>query len=82
MLAFPTLATYLYTMKRISIDPTRNHPPARDLPLQTSAPVQLPPAKATKLTPSKSGEENATLFFMGTATTIMCVHISKFVSVY
>ncbi|CAI7621120.1 hypothetical protein PCG10_004714 [Penicillium crustosum] len=58
-------------MKRILIDLARNYPPARDLPPQTSAPVQLPPAKATKLTPSKSGEENATLFFVGTATTII-----------
>lgn len=39
MLTFPTsypLAPYLYTMKRISIDSTRNHPPARDLPLHTA----------------------------------------------
>ncbi|KAJ5781904.1 uncharacterized protein N7518_010387 [Penicillium psychrosexuale] len=57
-------------MKRISIDP-RDDPPTRDLPLATSTPAQLPPAKATKLHPSKSGEENAALFFVGTATTII-----------
>ncbi|KAJ5169918.1 uncharacterized protein N7500_002701 [Penicillium coprophilum] len=58
-------------MKRISIDPKRNNPPTRDLPVLTSTPAQLPPAKATKLHPSKSGEENAALFFVGTATTII-----------
>ncbi|KGO74256.1 hypothetical protein PITC_085030 [Penicillium italicum] len=50
-------------MKGISIDPSRNYPPSRDLPLLTLTPTQLPPAKVTKLHPSKSGEENAALFF-------------------
>ncbi|KAJ5503846.1 hypothetical protein N7463_006720 [Penicillium fimorum] len=58
-------------MKSISIDPKRNHPPIQDLPSLTSTPAQLPPAKATKLHPFKPGEENASLFFVGTATTII-----------
>ncbi|KAJ5779821.1 hypothetical protein N7457_007541 [Penicillium paradoxum] len=58
-------------MKRISIDPQRNHPPTRDLPPLTSTPIQLPTAKQTKLHPTKPGEENGALFFVGTATTII-----------
>ncbi|OQE43508.1 hypothetical protein PENCOP_c003G04363 [Penicillium coprophilum] len=58
-------------MKRISIDLKRNNPPTRDLPVLSSTPAQLPPAKSTKLHPSRSGKENAALVFVGTATTII-----------
>ncbi|KAJ5606565.1 hypothetical protein N7510_009346 [Penicillium lagena] len=49
------------------------HAPTRDLPPSTTVPAELPPAKEIKLHPSASGEENASLFFVGTATTIMFV---------
>ncbi|CAI7573074.1 unnamed protein product [Penicillium glandicola] len=50
-------------MKRISIDPKRNKPPTRDLPLLTSTPALLPQASVVKLHPFKPGEESAALFF-------------------
>ncbi|KAG0160867.1 hypothetical protein PDIDSM_8399 [Penicillium digitatum] len=58
-------------MKTISVDPSRNTPPNRDLPLLTTTPAELPSAKVTKLHPFNPGEENAALFFVGTATTII-----------
>ncbi|CAP97386.1 Pc22g00980 [Penicillium rubens Wisconsin 54-1255] len=58
-------------MERISIDLRGNNPPTRDLPPSTSTPAHLPPAKAMKLHPSKPGDENAAVFFVGTATTII-----------
>ncbi|KAJ5138288.1 uncharacterized protein N7515_003136 [Penicillium bovifimosum] len=58
-------------MKSISIDPQRNAPPTRDLPLSTSIPVQLPGAKVVKQHPTSPGNENGAVFFVGTATTII-----------
>ncbi len=52
------------------VHPTRDHPP--DKPFKES----LPPAKEAKVHPSKAGEENARIFFIGTATTILYVSFS------
>ncbi|KAJ5814588.1 hypothetical protein N7474_006365 [Penicillium riverlandense] len=59
-------------MQCITITQTPD-PPTRDFPSSADVPAELPPAKEIKLHPSASGEENASLFFVGTATTIMFV---------
>jgi hypothetical protein len=60
-------------MQRIFIDPTNEQPPTRDLPRAVVLPDTLPPAKDTKQHPTDLGNENASLFFVGTATVIMFV---------
>ncbi|KAJ6092335.1 hypothetical protein N7467_004304 [Penicillium canescens] len=57
-------------MQHISIDPRKKHAPTRGMPVPTFS-TQLPPAKEIKVHPSNAGEENASLFFVGTATTII-----------
>lgn len=54
---------------RIALDPTVSEPPTRDAPQPT--PSDLPAAKETKLHPQNAGAENASLKFIGTATTIL-----------
>lgn len=58
-------------MKHLTINPLSTEHPTRDhdraLPLASS----LPDANATKLHPTNAGGENASLFFVGTATTIL-----------
>ncbi|GIC87646.1 MBL fold metallo-hydrolase [Aspergillus udagawae] len=56
-------------MKRLSIDPRQNIPPIRDSPA-ASLPASLPEAKNIKTNPARAGEENASVYFVGTATTI------------
>lgn len=63
-------------MQRITINPQENRAPTRDLPPLATAAARLPPAKGVKVHPTKPGE-NASLFFVGTATTIMYVHASN-----
>lgn len=60
-------------MQRIFINPGDDRPATRDLPSGASMPDDLPPSKEVKLHPSEVGSENASLFFVGTATTIMLV---------
>ncbi|KAJ5174263.1 uncharacterized protein N7482_000140 [Penicillium canariense] len=60
-------------MQHIFINPDADRPPTRDLPRAVVMPDRLPPAKETKHHPSDGGNENASLFFVGTATTIMFV---------
>lgn len=55
-------------MKHITLDPTHHQPPTRD---HEHFPNQLPDAKETKLHPSNAGGENASLFFIGNATTVL-----------
>lgn len=55
-------------MKHISINPSNAEPPTRD---HASPPDSLPSAKETKLHPKNAGSENASIFFVGTATTIL-----------
>ncbi|KAJ9484387.1 hypothetical protein VN97_g8979 [Penicillium thymicola] len=57
-------------MQHISVNPQRQNAPTRDMLVPTSS-SQLPPAKEIKLHPFNAGEENASLFFVGTATTII-----------
>ncbi|KAE9962807.1 hypothetical protein BLS_009999 [Venturia inaequalis] len=54
--------------KNFSLNPSISKPPTRD---HTNFPDSLPPAKETKLHPTGAGDENASLFFVGTATTIL-----------
>lgn len=59
-------------IQHISIDPKKVQPPTRDRPVgKTSLPDTLPDAKAIKIHPSQSGGENASIYFVGTATTIL-----------
>jgi L-ascorbate metabolism protein UlaG (beta-lactamase superfamily) len=55
-------------MKHFVIDISISKPPTRD---NASFPDSLPPAKETKLHPTGPGNENASIFFVGTATTIL-----------
>ncbi|KAA6407431.1 MAG: hypothetical protein FRX48_08674 [Lasallia pustulata] len=58
-------------MKRLLIDPTHPKPPTRDHPHDQELPNTLPAAKEIKVHPTKSGGEDASIFFVGTATTII-----------
>ncbi|KAL2009679.1 hypothetical protein VTN00DRAFT_5486 [Thermoascus crustaceus] len=58
-------------MQHLTLDPQTVQPPTRDLPSTKSLPADLPPAKQVKLHPERSGGENASLYFVGTATTIL-----------
>jgi hypothetical protein len=60
------------SMKRLSIDPRQNIPPIRDSPA-TALPASLPKAKHIKTNPARAGEENASVYFVGNATTILLV---------
>jgi hypothetical protein len=57
-------------MKSLTIDPQKEQAPTRDFPSNKSLPGQLPLPKEANVHPSKPGGENASLFFVGTATTI------------
>ncbi|KAL4910524.1 hypothetical protein BDW74DRAFT_164425 [Aspergillus multicolor] len=59
-------------MQHITIDPRKVQPPTRDGGAK-DVPEKLPTAKATNTHPSKPGGENASIYFVGTATTIMFV---------
>jgi hypothetical protein len=54
--------------KHFTINPSVSKPPTRD---STALPSSLPPAKETKVHPTDAGNENARIFFVGTATTIL-----------
>lgn len=55
----------------LKLDPTDTRPPTRDHPQGKPVSESLPASKQAKLHPSKAGGENARIFFIGTATTIM-----------
>ena len=59
----------------IRLDPTKSQAPTRDnadTPSNQSVPSALPDAKQTQVHPAgSSGKENASLYFVGTATTIL-----------
>jgi hypothetical protein len=61
-------------MKHLIIDPQNSKAPTRDLPAGHTHAHALPQAKETKVHPTASGGENASLFFVGTATTILYVY--------
>jgi len=56
------------SMKSLTIDPTSAKSPNRDEPRFSSS---LPTPKEIKVHPTASGGENASIFFVGTATTIL-----------
>ncbi|KAF2201836.1 Metallo-hydrolase/oxidoreductase [Delitschia confertaspora ATCC 74209] len=55
-------------MKQLSLDPTHHQPPTRD---HKDFPNSLPDAKEIKVAPTSAGGENASIFFIGTATTVL-----------
>ncbi|BCS09857.1 hypothetical protein ALUC_30674S [Aspergillus luchuensis] len=59
--------------KSITIDPNDLQPPTRHPPSSVDPPSKLPPAKESRVHPAKPGGENASIYFVGTATTIMRV---------
>lgn len=54
--------------KNFTLNPTISKPPTRN---HANFPDSMPPAKEAKLHPTGAGNENASLFFVGTATTIL-----------
>lgn len=58
-------------MQRLILDPRKTEAPTRDHPHGHLHPESLPQAKETKVHPAGAGGENASLFFVGTATTIL-----------
>jgi hypothetical protein len=62
-------------MKSLTIDPKKEQAPTRDFPPDKILPEELPPPKEINVHPSKAGGENASLFFVGTATTILYAHL-------
>ena len=60
-------------MQHLKIDPGNVKPPTRDFPSSATLPDKLPDAKEVKVHPSNAGGENASLYFVGTATTILSV---------
>ena len=78
---FPFFTTYCahldqtLTMQHIFINPTAEQPPVHDLPRRATLPDQLRPCKDTKHHPTDGGNENASLYFVGTATVIMFVEL-------
>lgn len=61
-------------MKSLTIDPKQEVAPARDFPSGKALAEQLPLPKEVNVHPSTSGGENASLFFVGTATTVLWAH--------
>lgn len=60
-------------MKTIQIDADDHCPATRDLTANTQTPKSLPTPTQVKLSPSQTGNKNTSLYFIGTATTIMSV---------
>lgn len=58
-------------MKSITLDPSHTAAPTRDHPQGEAHPTSLPEPKEIKVHPTKSGSENASIYFVGTATTIL-----------
>ncbi|PYH68138.1 MBL fold metallo-hydrolase [Aspergillus vadensis CBS 113365] len=58
----------------ITIDPNDLQPPTRHPPSSVDLPSKLPPAKESRVHPAKPGGENASIYFVGTATTIIQWH--------
>lgn len=56
-------------MQHLTLDPTFQQSATRDS--AENIPTSLPKAASTKVHPTKAGGENASLFFVGTATTIL-----------
>lgn len=61
---------FILTMKQIEIDPNHRQPPTRDGSAD-QVPQTLPPVKNSKSHSSKPTSENASIYFVGNATTVM-----------
>ncbi|CAK1365934.1 unnamed protein product [Cercospora beticola] len=59
------MTTAKYT---VQLDPSKPKAPTRD---DADFPESIPEAKDTKTHPSKAGDENASIYFIGTATTVI-----------
>lgn len=59
------------TMRHLTINPSHAETPLRNGVQDHPPPESLPEAQEVKVHPSRSGEENASLYFVGTATTIL-----------
>ena len=57
-------------IKSLTIDLKAEQAPTRDFPTHKTLPEHLPLPKEVNFHPSKSGRESASLFFVGTATTV------------
>lgn len=64
------------TTQHLIIDPTNVKPPTRDNNHHHDQPIPqaLPPFNKINLHPIRSGGENASIYFVGTATTILYVN--------
>lgn len=60
-------------MKQIAINTDHLQHATRDHPAEQPLADSLPEAKETMLHPRRAGNENASLYFVGTATTILYV---------
>ncbi len=58
-------------MKHLQLDPQAKKAPTRDHPSGKQLSEALPEATSIQVHPTKSGNENASIFFVGTATTIL-----------
>ncbi|KAI9932653.1 hypothetical protein MW887_008902 [Aspergillus wentii] len=58
-------------MQHFTVALGQNRHPTRDFPVTRRVPSTLPDAKTTKLSPFQVGGENASIYFVGTATTII-----------
>lgn len=61
-------------MKQLTLSPLHDEPPTRD---NAKHPKSLPDAKVQQVHPTASGDENARLLFVGTATVILYVCSSR-----
>jgi hypothetical protein len=62
------LLSIMSSLQRLVLDPSVNEPPTRDHDHHATS---LPTAKVTQVHPTKSGAENASILFVGNATTIL-----------
>ena len=65
-------------MKYLNINPDKESEPTRDRPAAHRKAESVPPAKSTKVHPQVAGDENASLYFVGTATTILSDPLLEF----
>lgn len=59
------------SMQHLTLDPSDNQPATRDHPGHAPAATSLPEPKEVHVHPTAAGGENASIFFVGTATTIL-----------
>lgn len=62
-------------MQHLTLDPAQDEPATRDDPAPSTAAKSLPEPKAIHVHPTAAGGENASIFFVGTATTILFVFL-------